>query len=134
MERWYCIMSSEPYKKYYGDDYDDVWSFISTNSMFEIPISKFISGSVFEDKECPDYSIYKDGELIEVVTGKKLTEIYLEKNKEKLAGYTKKRQEEELKYKKMVEDFNSLSFNMEGINNAMKGLVDSLNKLNDIFK
>lgn len=133
MEHWYCIISDKPYKKFYCDDYDDTWSFISTNSMLEIPISKFIGGSIFKDKECPDYSIYKDGELIEVVTGEKLTEIYYEKNKEKIANYAKKNQEEELKYKKMVEDFNSLSSNMEGINNAIKDLVDDLNRLNDIL-
>ena len=35
--------------------------------------------------------------------------------------------------KKVVDNFSSLSSNIEGINNEMKNLTDKLNKLSDIF-
>lgn len=134
MEGWYYIASDEPHRKCYCMDYGDVHSMISLDSMFKVPrLTKFLDDSTDDDRKCPDYSIYKDGELIEVVTGEKLTEVYLEENKEVLADYAKKKQEGELRCKKMVNDFNSLNSSMEGINNAMKNLVDSLNELNGIL-
>lgn len=133
MEEWYYIISDEPHKKYYCDDYEDAQSCISLDSMFKFYITDFLDNSIPEDIEYSDYYIYKDGELVEVVTGKELAKIYLEGNSEIIADYINKKQEEELKCKKVVDDFNSLSSNLEGINNAMENLVDSLNELNDIF-
>lgn len=133
MEEWYYIISNEPHKKYYCDDYEDVQSGISLDSIFKIPINKYLDGVISKDKECPDYSIYKDGELIEVITGKTLTEIYLEKNRTVLEDYMDKKQKKKLSCTKIVDDFNSLSSNIEGINNAMKNLTDKLDKLSDIF-
>lgn len=133
MEEWYYIISDEPHKKYYCDDYEDAQSCISLDSMFKFHIMDFLDNSIPEDIEYSDYYIYKDGELVEVVTGKELAKIYLEGNSEIIADYINKKQEEELKCKKVVDDFNSLSSNLEGTNNAMENLVDSLNELNDIF-
>ncbi len=133
MEEWYYIISDEPHKKYYCDDYEDVQSCISLDSVFKFHITDFLDNSIPEDIEYSDYSIYKDGELVKVVTGKELAKIYLKGNSEIIADYINKKQEEELKCKKVVDDFNSLSSNIEGTNNAMENLVDSLNELNDIF-
>lgn len=133
MEEWYYTISNEPHKKYYCDDYEDVQSCISLDSMFKFHITDFFDNSIPKDIECPDYSIYKGVELIEVVTGKKLAEIYFKKNSEIIADYFNKKKEEELRCKKVVDDFNSLSSSIEDTNNAMKNLVDSLNELNDIF-
>lgn len=133
MEEWYYIISDEPHKKYYCDDYEDVQSCISLDSMFKFHITDFLDNSIPNDIDCPDYSIYKDGKLVEVVTGKKLAEIYLKGNSEIIADYINKKQEEELRCKKVVDDFNSLSSSIEDTNNAMKNLVDSLNELNDIL-
>ena len=133
MEEWYYIISDEPHKKYYCDDYEDAESCISLDSMFKFHITDFLDNSIPKDIKCPDYFIYKDGEFIEVITGEKLTEIYLEKNREVLANYINKKQEEELKCKKVVGDFNDLCSSIECTNNAMENLVDSLNELNDIF-
>lgn len=135
MEYWYYIASDEPHRKCYCMDYDDVHSMISSDSMFKVPrLTRFLDDSTDDDRDCPNYSIYKDEELIEVVTGEKLTEIYLEKNKEVLADYAKKKREGELRCKKIVDDFNSLSSSIEGVNNAMKNLVDNLDRLcNAIF-
>ena len=44
-----------------------------------------------------------------------------------------KKQKKELMCKKVVDNFSSLSSNIEGINNEMKNLTDKLNKLSDIF-
>lgn len=133
MEEWYYIISDEPHKKYYCDDYEDVQSCISLDSMFKFNITDFLNNSIPKDIECPDYSIYKDIELVEVVTGKKLAEIYLKENSEIIADYINKKKEKELRCKKVVDDFDSLSSNIEDTNNAMKNLVDSLNELNDIL-
>lgn len=133
MEEWYYTISNEPHKKYYCDDYEDVQSCISLDSMFKFNITDFLDNSIPEDIEYSDYYIYKDGELVKIVTGKELAKIYLEGNSEIIADYINKKQEEELKCKKVVDDFNSLSSNLEGTNNAMENLVDSLNELNDIF-
>ena len=133
MEEWYYIISNEPHKKYYCYDYEDVQSCISLDSMFKFHITDFLNNSIPKDIECPDYSIYKDGKLVEVVTGKELAEIYLKKNSEIIVDYINKKKEEELRYKKIVDDFNSLSSSIEGVNNTMKNLTDSLNKLSDIF-
>ena len=133
MEEWYYIISDEPHKKYYCDDYEDVQSCISLDSVFKFHITDFLDNSIPEDIEYSDYYIYKDGELVKIVTGKELAKIYLEGNSEIIADYINKKQEEELKCKKVVDDFNSLSSNLEGTNNAMENLVDSLNELNDIF-
>lgn len=133
MEEWYYIISNEPHKKYYCDDYEDVQSSISLDSIFKIPINKYLDDIILKDENCPDYSIYKDGELIEVITGKTLTEIYLEKNCTILEDYLNKKQKKELMCKKVVDNFSSLSSNIEGINNEMKNLTDKLNKLSDIF-
>lgn len=133
MEEWYYIISNEPHKIYYCDDYEDVQSSISLDSIFKIPFNKYLDNVISKDKECPDYSIYKDGELIEVITGETLTETYLEKNRTVLEDYMNKKQKKELRCKKIVDDFNSLSSNIEGINKAMKNLTDKLNKLSDVF-
>lgn len=133
MEEWYYTISNEPHKKYYCDDYEDVQSCISLDSMFKFNITNFLNNSIPKDIECPDYSIYKDVELVEVVTGKKLAEIYLKENSETIADYINKKRKEELRCKKVVDDFNSLSSSIEDTNNAMKNLVDSLNELNDIL-
>ena len=133
MEEWYYTISNEPHKKYYCDDYEDVQSCISLDSMFKFNITDFLDNSIPEDIEYSDYYIYKDVELVKIVTGKELAKIYLEGNSEIIADYINKKQEEELKCKKVVDDFNSLSSNLEGTNNAMENLVDSLNELNDIF-
>lgn len=133
MAEWYYIINDEPHKKYYCDDYEDAQSCISLDSMFKFHITDFLDNSIPKDIECPDYSIYKDVELVEVVTGKKLAEIYLKENSEIIADYINKKKEEELRCKKVVDAFNSLSSSIENTNNTMKNLVDSLNKLNDIF-
>lgn len=133
MGEWYYITSDEPHRKYYCDDYEDAKSCISLDSMSKFHITDFLDNSIPKDIEYPDYFIYKDREFIEMITGESLTEIYLEKNKEVLANYINKKQEEELKCKKVIDDFNDLCSSIEGTNNAMKNLVDSLNELNDIL-
>lgn len=132
MEEWCYIISNEPHKKYYCDDYNDVQSSISLDSMFKFHMADFLDNSIPKNIECPDYFIYKNGEIIEVITGETLAEIYLEKNREALANCINKKQEE-LKCKKAVDDFNDLCSSIEDTNNAMKNLIDSLNELNDIF-
>ena len=133
MEKWYYIISNELHNKYYCDDYKDAQSCISLDSMFKFHITDFLDNSIPNDIDCPDYSIYKDRKLVEVVTGEELAEIYLKENSEIIADYINKKQKEELRCKKVVDDFNSLSSNIEDTNNTMKNLVDSLNELNDIF-
>ena len=50
MEEWYYIISNEPHKKYYCDDYEDVQSSISLDSIFKIPINKYLDDIIAEPK------------------------------------------------------------------------------------
>lgn len=133
MEEWYYTISNEPHKKYYCDDYEDAHFLIKFDSMFKFHTTDFLDNSIPKDIECPDYFIYKDEELVEVVTGKELAEIYLKENSERIEDYINKKNKEVLKCKKLVNNFNALSSNIEGANNVMKSLLDSINRLNDIL-
>lgn len=119
MKHWYYIASDEPNKRNYFDSYDDTQFAILCRFRFKAPIN-----------EIPDYSVYKDDELIEIATGKMLMEIYLENGGKVFQDCIDKKSKTETKNENKSDDLSSV---IESACNTMKNLADNIDRLNDIL-
>lgn len=111
MKSWYYFSSADS-KKYYYPCYDDTIFAILCIFRYSAMI-----GNV------PDYYVYNDRKLVEILYGKDLYEMYLENEQDDKCN---------LETKKL--DTESLHETLEKVNGEMEKLVNNLEMLNNLFK
>lgn len=118
MKEWYYIANDKPNEKNYFDSYDDIQFAILCIFRFKAPIN-----------EVPDYTVYHNDELYEVVSGEMLFNMYVENGGHVYEDCLKKEIDE-----KNNDDAENLSKTIEDVTNSLKQLLNSIEKLNSMLK
>ena len=123
MKEWYYTVSDKPEEKYYFDSYDDTQFAILCVFRFRAPIN-----------EVPDYSVYHNGKLFEIVSGDMLFNMYVKNGGHVYENCLKK----ESNIKESDKEGNDgteedLSKTIENATNSLKNLLNSIEKLNNML-
>ena len=110
-------VSDNPEEKYYFDSYEDTQFAILSVFRFRAPIN-----------EGPDYNVYHNGKLFEIVLGDMLFNMYVENGGHVYEDCLNK--ENDKKEDESVED---LSKTIEDTTNSLKNLLNSIEKLNNML-
>lgn len=112
--KWYYTESDEENIKHYGDSYEDVQFNILCIFRYKA-----------HQNEVPDYYIWKDSELIEIMYGKDLYDMYVEHGGKVFEKYKPKTKQDEI---------DELSDTIHDVNEGLEELINNINKLTNMIR